>query len=199
MRLLTGPTTPFGRLVEVAAREAGVPLDVERIVVSTAEFLDGLNPLRLIPTLVADDGSPIHDSRVICRFLASRAPGAGLLPPDFDPVFETRFALILGAMDAGVARQGEVTRPEASRSADAVARLEARVRRGIERLERDVELFAGAAPRLDALGAAVLLDYVDFRISPDWRAAAPRLARFREMVSERPSMIATRFAAAPSA
>ncbi|GGD98802.1 glutathione S-transferase [Aureimonas endophytica] len=193
MRLLTGPTTPFGRMVEVAALEAGIALDIEVIAVTGAAFLDALNPLRLIPTLVAADGTAVYDSRVICRVLAEERPQAGLFPAGFDRAFETRLALVCGIMDAGVARQGEVTRLEAARSPEVIARLEARLWRGFARLEAEIDRFDGAFPRLDALGAAVLLDYVDFRVCRDWRAEAPRLAAFLAREGERPSMVATRF------
>ena len=81
MILYSGPTSPFGRMVRVVSLELGVALDERVIEVSKAEFLDAINPLRQIPTLVTDDGEAVYDSRVICRYLDSVSGRASLLPP----------------------------------------------------------------------------------------------------------------------
>lgn len=195
MRLYTGPTTPFGRMVEVLAIEAGLELPREVVKVTEARFLDEANPLRLIPTLVDTPHGTIHDSRVICRYLASLSPDVGFYPAAADWRFETRLALISGIMDAGVARQGERSRPEASRSEAAIAVFERRLAKGIAALDRDFQAFADAWPRMDAIAAAVLLAYVDFRVGPRWREASPALAGWFAVAGERASMAATRFPA----
>ena len=188
MLLYTGPTTPFGRMVEVLAIEAGIVLERKVINVYGADFLDPINPLRLIPTLVLEDGTALYDSRVICRFLGA---GTALLAEDW--AFETRLALIAGIMDAGVARQGERSRPEALRSPAAIAIYERRICNGIAALEADAEALCRPEPRLDRIAAAVLLEYTDFRFARTWRETAPRLAAWLEVEALKPSMRATRF------
>lgn len=193
MRLITGPTTPFGRMVEVLAIEAAIPLEREVIAVTGAEFLDALNPLRLIPTLVLDDGTAIYDSRVIYRHLAGHRPDLVFYPARDDWAFETRLALIMGIMDAGVARQGERSRPETLRSEPAIAVFERRIRKGIAGLETDADEICATPLRMDRIAAAVLLAYTDFRFTRDWRAASPRLAEWMEEQTLRPSMTKTAF------
>ncbi|MBC8131194.1 MAG: glutathione S-transferase N-terminal domain-containing protein [Rhizobiaceae bacterium] len=195
MRLYTGPTTPFGRMVEVLAIEAGITLEREVVAVTDAAFLDDLNPLRLIPTLLASDGTAIFDSRVICRYLAALRPELGLYPPRDDWAFETRLALITGIMDAGVARQGERLRPEGMRSEQAIAVLERQILNGIARLEQDAGEICAGPPRMDRIAAAVLLAYTDFRFTRDWRETAPRLSEWMETQVLLPSMLQTAFVA----
>ena len=71
MILYNGPTSPFGRVARVVSLELGSAVEERVIDVYSATFLDDLNPLRQIPTLVLDDGQAIHDSRVICAYLDS--------------------------------------------------------------------------------------------------------------------------------
>ncbi|WP_156419481.1 glutathione S-transferase family protein [Aureimonas sp. AU12] len=195
MRIYTGPTTPFGRMVEIVALEAGVTLEREVIHVYEAAFLEAENPLRLIPTLVGTPHGTLHDSRVICRYLAGLAPDRGFLPPETDWRFETRLALIAGIMDAGVARQGEVSRASGS-SETKIAVFDRRIRLGLAALEREFDVVSQSWPRLDAIGTAVLLEYLNFRIGPEWRAEAPRLSDWLDARNEMASMQATRFTAA---
>jgi len=181
-------------MVEVVALEAGVTFEREVIQVTEAEFLEAENPLRLIPTLVGTSHGTLHDSRVICRYLATLAPDRAFLTPETDWRLETRLSLIAGIMDAGVARQGEVSRAPGS-SEEKIAVFDRRIRLGLAALEREIDVFSSCWPRLDAIGAAVLLDYLNFRIGPDWRAEAPRLSDWLDARNEMPSMQATRFAA----
>ena len=60
----------------------------------------GVNPLGKIPCLIGDDGAPIFDSRVICRYLDHRAKAA--LYPAGDALFPvlTAEALADGIIDA---------------------------------------------------------------------------------------------------
>jgi glutathione S-transferase len=194
VRLYTGPTTPFGRMVEVVAHEAGLPLKREVIHVYEAEFLDAENPLRLIPTLVGTPHGTLHDSRVICRYLAGLAPDREFLPPETDWRFETRLSLISGLMNAGVARQGEVSRASGSNETR-IGVFDRRIRLGLAALEREMDAFSPRWPRLDAICAAVLLDYLDLRIGPGWHVMALSLSSWGKAQNERPSMQATRFAA----
>ena len=66
MILYNGPTSPFGRTARVVSLELEIPVEERIIDVYAATFLDPLNPLRQIPTLVLDDGRAIYDSREIC-------------------------------------------------------------------------------------------------------------------------------------
>ena len=64
--LYNGPTSPFGRKCKIAANILQIPHEEKIINVYKSDFLDDFNPLRQIPTLVAND-QVIADSNNICQ------------------------------------------------------------------------------------------------------------------------------------
>jgi len=70
MKLLCSSTSPYSSKVRMAARYLGVK--IEEVNVTTTEdppeLIDN-NPLGKIPTLIADDGKAIFDSRAIMHYL----------------------------------------------------------------------------------------------------------------------------------
>src|SRR3982750_2259869 len=120
--LYTGPSSPFGRMASVVIRETGAPIEEQVIDIYGATFLDAINPLRQIPTLLLADGSGIYDSRVICRFadmLATRK----LMATENSWDVETRWALAVGIMEAGLQRRMESLRPDGERSETVIRKL----------------------------------------------------------------------------
>jgi glutathione S-transferase len=190
MILLNGPNTPFGRMALVTALELSLDIENRVIAVAGADFLDAQNPLRQIPTLLLQSGEAIFDSRVIAAYFASLVPGQTLVPDDFRVA--TRWSLIIGLMEAAVARQMERIRPEGEKSPAALAVYERRIAKTIAHLEAEAEIFRAGLDRIDRLAAAVALDYIDFRYPHDWRKTAPRLAEWLQGVAGRPSLAATR-------
>ena len=90
MKLYTAPTSPFGRKASIVAREHGIELDEEFCNPFESEELARLNPLKLIPVLVLDDGAVVPESQLICEYLDSIGTG---------PTLESQAdALIPGAM-----------------------------------------------------------------------------------------------------
>lgn len=80
MILFNGPNTPFGRMALATALELGLKVENKVINVFDAEFLDAINPLRQIPTLLLDDGRAMFDSRVICGLFLLAATWPRLEP-----------------------------------------------------------------------------------------------------------------------
>jgi glutathione S-transferase len=190
--LYNGPTSPFGRMVRVVAHELGVAIDERVIDVYTAEFLDAINPLRQIPTLVTEAGEPIYDSRVICRYFDTLSGKARLIPSASQWEIETRWALAIGVMEAGLQRRMEIVRPDNEKSRSAIAKLEIRIDRGIAQLEREADALRDEAVRMDSIATAVALEYTDFRYGTAWRSRCPRLGSWLEDFAVRPSMTQTR-------
>ncbi len=189
--LYTGPTSPFGRMTSVVVRETGAPIEERIVDVYTAEFLDPINPLRQIPTLVLDDGTAIHDSRVICRYADSQA-AQSLMGGDNGWEVETRWALAIGIMEAGLQRRMEILRPDGEKSTRVIDKLEARIDRALSHLERAVPVLPTDQARIDAIAIVVALDYTDFRYTRDWRERSPRLGAWLAHYGERPSLSQTR-------
>lgn len=192
MKLYTGPTSPFGRKVKVVALELGIDVGEATIEVATAEFLDALNPLRKIPTLVLDDGTVLHDSAVICAYLNAIGGDHDLVPAGERWAVETRVALANGLMEAVLQHRMEQARPDEEQSAGFIAKLEARVARVLPHLEASAPVIAAGSLRLDQIATACALEYVDFRHPHHWRATCPRLAAWLADFSRRPSMLASR-------
>ena len=122
MKLFHSANSPFVRQCLVAAHELGLaerielvpaaahPINRDRAVVEK-------NPLGKIPALITDDGSVLHDSRVIVDFLNDLGGG------DLVPVGDARWSVLTGQsladgmLDAAVlARYETALRPEALRS-----------------------------------------------------------------------------------
>jgi len=192
MILYNGPTSPFGRVARVVSLELGSAVEERVIDVYSATFLDGLNPLRQIPTLVLDDGQAIHDSRVICAYLDSVSGRPTLYPAAQRWAVKTRAALATGAMEAGLQRRMELIRPAGEQSPSTIAKLEQRIDRATDGLERVAHQIALGALRIDQIATACALEYADLRYTRDWRRRCPALAAWLEGFAERPAMVATR-------
>lgn len=189
--LYTGPSSPFGRMASVVIRETGAPIEEQVVDVYAATFLDTINPLRQIPTLVLVDGTGIYDSRVICRFADALATRK-LIAADNAWEIETRWALALGLMEAGLQRRMETLRPDGERSESVIGKLGDRIDRTLAYLEPAAGLLPREHARIDAIGVAVALEYTDFRYTRTWRERCPRLGAWLAGYGERPSMSETR-------
>lgn len=72
----------------IVAREAGIPLDIERVDIRRTPHVTGsnvdfstVNPNGYVPALELDDGSVLTEGAVIVQYLADLKPAAGLIPP----------------------------------------------------------------------------------------------------------------------
>ncbi len=70
----------------IAAREAGIPIDLRQVSLSTKRTVEGDDYLAVtakgyVPTLRLDDGSLLSENPVVLQYLADHKPEAGLLPP----------------------------------------------------------------------------------------------------------------------
>jgi glutathione S-transferase len=190
--LYTGPTSPFARMARVVSLELDIALEERMIDVYGADFLDALNPLRQIPTFVSETGVPIYDSRVICEYFDSVSGKPSLIPAAQRWEVQTRWSLAIGVMEAGLQRRMELIRPEREKSPGVIAKLEIRIDRSLARLERDAGAIRQADLRMDAIAAAVALEYTDFRYQRQWRRSCPALAGWFEGFAQRESMTRTR-------
>ncbi len=189
--LYSGPSSPFGRMASVVVRETGAPIEERVIDVYTATFLDPINPLRQIPTLVLDDGTGIYDSRVICCYVDALAESKLMTVGNAWDV-ETRWSLAIGIMEAGLQRRMEIVRPEGEKSASQIGKLAERIDRALTYLEHAATLLPREQARIDAIGIAVALEYTDFRYTRAWRERCPRLGAWLAHYAERSSMAQTR-------
>jgi glutathione S-transferase len=82
VKLYTSPTAPNPRRVHIFAAEKGIELDYINVSLRDGDhFSDDylrLNPDRVVPTLVLDDETVIHESVAICRYLDAAFPEPNL-------------------------------------------------------------------------------------------------------------------------
>lgn len=195
MKLRHSHTSPYVRKAMMVAREAGVADRVEAVPTdpwSPASTLPDDNPLGKVPALVADDGSTLFDSRVICAYLD--AEGGGRLTPSGPGRWLSMKleALADGICDAAVARRLEATMRPADKRWDVWdARQKGAVDRALDMLERMADDLAGP-PTIGRLAVAAALGYLDFRFASEpWREGRPRLAAWFQEARRRPSFVET--------
>jgi glutathione S-transferase len=207
MKLHFAPVSPYVRKVVVTAIEAGLDDEIERISPSVRVWVgDGdsgvnnVNPLGKIPTLITRDGTTLIDSSLICEYLASLVPSAGLLPSAGNARWQVLQlqALAQGAMDAVVSKFVEQhLRPDHLCWNDWVARQELKASRTFDRLETMARDYCFGLATVESVNLGTItvgctLGFLDQRLSDQrWRAGRPTLAAWYEDFRQRPSMLAT--------
>lgn len=188
MKLHYSPASPYVRKVMACAIARGLEGGIEKVAtnphVSPADLLAD-NPLSKVPALVADDGTAIYDSPVICEYLDTLGSAPALFPPTGSPArlrAQIMHAAADGILDAAVARRLNMPHPQDDGRKAFDARQKAAVDRALAVLERDPP--AGLAD-IGAIAVACALGYLDFRFAAEpWRDAHPRLAAWFAEVSK---------------
>lgn len=197
MKLLYQTHSPYARKVLVAAHEIGLGERLEVVHYETSPVhrnpeLFALNPLGKVPVLLADDGTVLFDSDVICEYFDSLLDSPRLIPVEPRAHYRTlRWqALAQGIADAGIAVRWETERrPEPlrwSRMRD--GQLE-KIAAACDFLEQEIHTLT--APDLGAIALATALSWIDFRNVYPFQAGRPRLASWYAQFSTRASMLAT--------
>lgn len=200
MTLFHSPLSPFVRKVMVVLHETG---QVDRVKVQSVNItpvspdadLNQGNPSGKIPALRLEDGSVLHDSRVIIDFLDQQHVGNPLIPREGSARWR-RLTLASQAdalMDAAVLTRYETfLRPEEKRWDQWVEAQTDKIRRGLADLEENHYAEIASAFDVASIGVACALGYIDLRM-PDfgWREQQPKLAAWYAEVSQRASMKAT--------
>lgn len=197
MKLIYNPASPFVRKVWMTLIETGQIDEVELVpvvttAINTAAEAREANPLGKIPALVLDDGSTIYDSRVLCRFLDSKA-NAGLYPEADLWRLLTLEATADGIMEAALAMVYERRlRPEEIVCEPIIEAQWEKAARAVAHVNASfMDLLNGPFSMAHiVMGAA--LGYLDFRLDVrNWRNDNPALAEWYDAFKERPSMQTT--------
>jgi glutathione S-transferase len=195
MKLHHSPASPYVRKVMACAIARGLDGRIEKVStnphVSPADLLAD-NPLSKVPALVADDGTAIFDSPVICEYLDTLGDAPALFPPTGSAArlrAQILHATADGILDAAVARRLNMPHPqdEGRRAFD--ARQKAAVDRALAVLEADPPQ---GLSDIGAIAVGCALGYLDFRFAAEpWRDAHPRLAAWFAGVSALPPLART--------
>ena len=199
MKLFWSSRSPFVRKVMVAAHEAGVAarIKTERVVVSSTALnpdVMAVNPINKIPTLVADDGTVIYDSRAICEYFDFLAGGSKLFPTE--PAARWR-ALRWQSLGDGMMEMIVLRLAETKRNVPSEPHLIAfrqKIASALDSLEADAGVFATAPITVGHVSIAAAIGHLEFRFADDqWRNGRPQFAAWYVEFSARPSMRATEY------
>jgi glutathione S-transferase len=197
MKLYFSPTSPFARIVHVAALEKGVKDRIEFVPArDPGANLDKLNPLDKIPTLVTDDGETLIESRLIALYVDGL--GTHRLYPE-DPAARRRVlqqeAIILGVMDAAGLRRQEARRDDAEQSEWWIGRQMQKYQRGLDKIENELDSFT-ANETIVPFELCIALEYIDRFVENlpefEWRTMHPKMTAWQAEFREMPSLVATR-------
>lgn len=202
MKLYWSSRSPYVRKVMIAAHETGQANGIECKRVAVSAFLANTdmlsaNPLGKIPTLIAEGGEPLYDSRVICEYLDTLHSGTPLYPPSGAERFVAlrRQALGDGILDMLIQRlYEERMREEAQRSETLLTAIKGKLHASLNALDLSADSLANAPFNIGQIAIGTALSYLDFRFdADDWRAGRERLAGWHAEFRHRPSVLATEF------
>src|SRR6202034_2540271 len=199
MILRSAPPSPFGRKVLIALSLLGFD-DVKIEATDTMDASSPLrqqNPLGKIPTLIAEDGEPYFDSRVILEYLDQRAGGGRIIPRD---AARRLAALRLQALCDGILDASILTVYEGRwRASDKhepkwLEHQAGKVARGLAVLEAAPPALdpSPGLPHVGHIALACALGYRDFRFGGKWRGDHPQLVAWLDAFAARvPAFAAT--------
>jgi glutathione S-transferase len=197
MKVYYSPFSPFVRKVLVCAAELGI--EVERLPsaanpITRDQTIVQTNPLGQVPTLFADDDTPLYDSRVICEYLDTLAGGNRLFPPAGPARWQrlVEQSAADGLLDAALLmRYEQVLRPDELRFAPWQRGQHEKVTSTLEHFEAWAPTFGGRVD-IGTISIACALGYLDLRFPEEpWRER-PGLSAWYQDFSERASMVASR-------
>ena len=199
MKLYFSPASPYVRKVLASAIELDLEHRIERVPCSVHVIRRDVNvvvhnPLGQVPTLIADDGTVLYDSRVVCEYLDTLAGGHRLFPLPMDRRYRalTEQAASDGLLDAAVLARQELT----LRPADKVWEpwREAQIAKIVSALDGMQQWSPTFGDRVDigTLTTACAIGYLEFRYADfDWRSGRGTLADWFESFARRPSIART--------
>jgi len=184
LRLWWHPTSPYVRMVMVAAHELGLADDLELVTAT---------PETVVEAVAAGESGHrrLIDSRVIIGYLNDLARGSLMPAGAARHSAMARHALAVGVIDSANLRRNLGLQPAGEIPQTYLRKLRDRGRRVLDALEDDAGALAGPV-RIDRIAAGCALGYLDFRFADeDWRAGRPSLADWYTAFGQRPSMAAT--------
>lgn len=196
MKLVTSPTTPFGRKVRILIAEKGLHCTVvEDIPWNADSRTPEFNPLGKVPVLVLDNGDALYDSRVIAEYLET-LPVPRLVPTDSAARIRVKRweALADGISDAAAAIFIERKREPARQSEDWIARQRGKIDAALREASRLLagDYCEGESFTLADAALCAALGYLELRFRAeiplaDW----PKLAAWYARMGQRPSVSST--------
>ena len=198
LKLIASSPSPFVRKVRIVLAEKKIDYQLVDMSPWTPEYrVHAYNPLGKVPVLLLDDGTALHDSRVIVEYLDNVSPVSHLIPdPARQRIAVKKWeALADGICDATVTTVVERRRAEHERSSDWLDRQQRKIDAGVAQLAQELDDKAwcnGEGYTLADIATGCALGYLDLRRPElDWRADYPNLARLADKLFRRPAFVDT--------
>jgi glutathione S-transferase len=173
----------------IVAREAGLPLELEKVDLAAKKTASGedyrkVNPKGYVPALRLDDGSVLTEGPAIVQYLADRKPGAGLAP-HAGTIERYRLQEWLGFLNSEIHKTwGALYNPKAER-APVIERLSQRLQFLNVELEKRPYLLPSGFSVADAY-LFTLLNWAGFT-NVDL-APYPSLVKYHQRIGARPKV-----------
>lgn len=194
MQLFITVNSPYARIVRIAAVETGLDsrMDVEVVTVRDPKSALLLyNPTGKVPTLRAESGEILSETRIILEYLDTLHLGEKLLADKYDLVGRADEGRVFGCLDGVCTWAREFRRPEATRFLWLMEVEHARAARCFDFFERDHALLSDRI-RLAQIALGCTVDFADALLEDfDWRDGRPNLAAWYDAFAQRPSMRST--------
>lgn len=184
MQLYQNPASPFVNKTLIVIHECGLADKVELVEIALApgkpnHDFGKLNPLRMIPTLIREDGSALYDSYAICDFLIQLSGNETMLPANGEERANVLLghAVCNGLMERAVATRYETfARPEEYRWPAMVDDNMNRIEESLAWLNENIDTLLGGPFDLSEASFVAAIKYLDFRFSEiGWRDKYPAL------------------------
>ncbi|TWI56688.1 glutathione S-transferase [Pseudomonas duriflava] len=201
MILFHTPASPFGRKIVVMLHETDLIEQVELEIVQQTPLNPNrdvieANPSGKIPVLRLDDGSTLHDSRVILDYLDTLHQQEPMIPRQ-GPERWRRMTLasLADAMTESAVqiRYETFMRPPGMQWRLWLDNQQEKIARSLDYFENTAFAELQGPFDMACISLACLLGYLDLRVSSwHWRGEYPKLAAWYAEADQRPSMQATR-------
>lgn len=156
-----------------------------------SEELERLNPIKVIPVLVLDDGTVLYDSHLICAHLDEIGDGATLYSQADQLDWQRRMTLGTALTETSVLWLFQKRLPAEQQSERLKSHFRKRIGRVTAALEAEADALAAAPFRMDHIAAICGIGHLEFRHHDSWRADCPALSAWYESMQSRPSVAAT--------
>lgn len=197
MKLITSPTTPFGRKVGVILREKQLAFElVPELPWEPTTKASEYNPLGKVPALITSEGETFFDSPVIVEYIETLNASPRFIPTyPLDAVRVRQIeALADGITDAGVVVFFERKRDATQQKADWITRHLGKIQRGLDFAETKLAgktWFYGEQMTVADIAMACSILWLEYRLPDTQPRQRTALAELVARLEKRPSFLAT--------
>ncbi|GAA6616140.1 glutathione S-transferase family protein [Scytonema sp. NUACC26] len=193
MRLFYTPNSPYARIARVAALELNLSnrIDMQKVTVRDPNsVLLNYNPTGKVPTLVTDDEFILSETRIICVYLNHFNNEIKLVADISNSFLQHLEGITNGFLDGIAVWVRERRRPLNEQSPGIIELEHSRALRCLDYFNKILDKL-DQSPKLAHLTLSSALGLENRFPELQWRQKYPKLARWYDEFSRRPSMRST--------